>query len=44
MAVGLPKVTGDAGFRDEICLDPPILPPVHAPWLGARPMGSCSSV
>lgn len=23
MAVGLPTVTSDAGFRDEICLDPP---------------------
>lgn len=44
MAVGLPKVTSDTGFRGEICLDLPTLPTVHAPWLGTGPMGSCASV
>lgn len=33
MAVGLPTVTSDSGFRDEICLDPPPYPLcMHLGW------------
>lgn len=34
MAVCLPKVAGDTGFRDEICLDPPPYPLcIHLGWV-----------